>query len=108
LIGNGVGFRPLGKVVHSDQEVSVSLAALWEGLCCINGYSFERGPMNLAPIPGSGAATGCTGVALPAPFLNIGSCLEPVVPLPDLIQSLVDTQVTPVNYMILSHVGGYA
>jgi hypothetical protein len=29
LVGNGVGFWPLGKIVHSDQEVSVSLVTLW-------------------------------------------------------------------------------
>jgi hypothetical protein len=76
-----------------------------EGFCYIDGYSLERGSdfvlMHLAPIPGSGATTGCTGVALPAPFLNIVSFLVPVVPLPDLIHGLVDIQVTPVNYMIL-------
>lgn len=50
--------------------------------------------MHVALIPGSGAMTGCTGVALPALHLNIVSCLEPVVPFPDLIQGLVDTEVT--------------
>jgi hypothetical protein len=50
--------------------------------------------MHLALIPGSGAATGCTGVALLAPLLNIVSCLLLVVPLLDIIQGLVDTQVT--------------
>jgi hypothetical protein len=98
LIGNGVGFRSLGKTVHGDQEVSVSLVAPWEGPCYIGGYPFERGHdvvlMHLASHPGSEAATGCTGVALPAPLLSIVTCLEPVVPLPDLIQGLVDTQVT--------------
>jgi hypothetical protein len=76
----------------------VSLVAPWEGTCYIDGYPFERGPdivlMHLTPIPGPGAATGCTGILLPAPLLNIASCLEPVVPLPDLIQGLDDTQVT--------------
>jgi hypothetical protein len=51
--------------------------------------------MHLSPIPGSGAATGCTGVALPPPHLNIISYMEPVVPLPDLIHGLVYTHVTP-------------
>jgi hypothetical protein len=50
--------------------------------------------MHLALIPGLGAATGCTGVILPASLFNIVSCLEPLVPLPDLIQSLLHTQVT--------------
>jgi hypothetical protein len=98
LIGNGVGFRPLDKIVHSDQEVSVSLVARWEGLCYINGYPFERSPdvllLHLAPILGSGAATGCTGVTLRAPLLIVDSFPEPVVPLSDLIQVLADTQVT--------------
>jgi hypothetical protein len=50
--------------------------------------------MNLAPIPGSAAATGCTGVTLPATLLNIVSCLERFSSLPGLIQGLADTQVT--------------
>jgi hypothetical protein len=60
-------------------------------------HSLERGPdvvlMQLAPIPGSGAVTGCTGVAVPAPLRNNISCLRPVVPLLGLIQGTVDTQV---------------
>jgi hypothetical protein len=44
LIRNGVGFQPLHKVVHSYQEVSVSLVTSWEGPCYINGYPFEWGP----------------------------------------------------------------
>jgi hypothetical protein len=51
--------------------------------------------MYLAPIPGSGAATGCTNVTLLASLLNIISCLEPVVDLQCLIYGLVDNQVTP-------------
>jgi hypothetical protein len=54
--------------------------------------------MHLAPIPGSGSASGCTGVTLLAPFLNIVSCLEPVVPLPDLIQGFVE----PLQYFTVS------
>jgi hypothetical protein len=98
LIGNGVRFWPLGKVIHSDQEVSVSLVTSWEGPCSIDGYSFEWSPdiilVHLAMIPGSWSATGCTGVALSAPFLNISSHLEPVEFLPNLIQGFVVTQVT--------------
>jgi hypothetical protein len=30
-IRNGIGFRPLGKIVHSDQEVLVSMVASWKG-----------------------------------------------------------------------------
>jgi hypothetical protein len=48
---------------------------------------------NGAPIPGSGAANGCTWVTLPAPLLDIISCLWPEVPLPDLTQGLGDSQV---------------
>jgi hypothetical protein len=44
LTGNGVGFRPLGKIVHSDQDVLVSLVASWEGPCYIDGYPFEQAP----------------------------------------------------------------
>jgi hypothetical protein len=53
------------------------LVAPLEGPCYIAGYPFEWGPdvvlvlMHLAPIPGSGAGNDCTGVALPAPLLNI-------------------------------------
>jgi hypothetical protein len=50
--------------------------------------------MHFAPNPGSGAATGCTGVTLPVPYLKIFPCLEPVLFLQDLIQGLLDTQVT--------------
>jgi hypothetical protein len=93
LVGNGMEFRPLDKIVHSDQQVSVSLVAPWERPCYIDGYLFERGPvivlMSMAPIPCSWAATGYTGVTLLVPLLNIVSCLEPIVPLPDLIQGLV-------------------
>lgn len=63
----------------------------WEEPCYSNGYLFEQSPdvvlMHLALIPGLGAAIGCMGVALPTPLLNIIDCL-------DLIQGLVDTQVT--------------
>jgi hypothetical protein len=58
LVGNGVGFQTLGKIACSDQEVTVSLVALWEGSCYIDGYPFEWGThtvlMHLVPIPGSG------------------------------------------------------
>jgi hypothetical protein len=88
----------LHKIVHNDHEVSVSFVDLWEGPCYINGYPFERGLnivlTHLVPIPGSGAATDCTGVTLSATLLNIVSCLESVVPLLSLIQGLVDIQVT--------------
>jgi hypothetical protein len=98
LIENGIGFRPFLKIVHSGQAVSVSLVASWEGSCCIDGYFFEWGPnvvlMHLAPIPGLEAAIGCTGVTLLAPLACIISCLEPVVSLLDLIQFLIDTQMT--------------
>jgi hypothetical protein len=74
------------------------MVAPWEGSCYIDGCSFEHDLdillMHLAPIPGLGAVTDCTSVALVAPLLNIISFLEPVVPLPDLIQGFVDTQMT--------------
>jgi hypothetical protein len=41
-----------------------------------------------------GAMNGCTDVALLAALLNIVSYLEPVVPLPYLIQGFVNTEVT--------------
>jgi hypothetical protein len=44
LIRNGVHFRPLGKIIHSNQEISVSLVASWERPCYVNGYSFKRSP----------------------------------------------------------------
>jgi hypothetical protein len=60
----------------------------------------------MAQIPGSVAATGCIVVTLSAPFLNIYSCLKPVVLLLDLIQDLVDTQVTfgPSTLQFAQHV----
>jgi hypothetical protein len=98
LIENGIGFQPFCKIIHSDQEVSVSVVASWEWSCYIDGYPFRWGPdivlMHLAKIPGSEAVTGCTGVTLPAPLPCIISCLEPVVPLRGLIQFLTDTQMT--------------
>jgi hypothetical protein len=48
----------------------------------------------MALIAGSWAATGCADVALLAPLFSIVSCLEPVVPLLDLILGLVGTQMT--------------
>jgi hypothetical protein len=70
----------------------------WEGPSYVNGYSFERSPhvilVHSAPIPGPRAATGCTNVALPAPFLNIRSFLKPVESLSNLIQGFVNTHVT--------------
>jgi hypothetical protein len=98
LIGNGVYFRPLRKIIHSDQEISVSLVASWEGSCYIDGYSFGWSPdiilVDFTPIPGPEAATCRTDIALSAPSLDIASCLEPIVPLPYLIQGFVDLQVT--------------
>jgi hypothetical protein len=77
LFGNGVGFRSRRKIVHSDQEVSVSLVTPWEETCSMDAYPLERDPDNvlihLAPRPGSGAATGCTGVSPPAPLLLPGA-----------------------------------
>jgi hypothetical protein len=98
LIANGVGVWPLGKTVHSNQKVSVSLVTPWEGPCYIDAYPFKWGPdvvpMHLATNPCSGAATGCIGVTLPALLLNIVSCLEPVVHLLVLTHGPVETQVT--------------
>jgi hypothetical protein len=86
LVWNGIGFWPFHKLVHTQQEVLVSLIAPWEGPCYIDGYPFERGTdvvlMNLAQIPGSDTTTGCTGVALLAPLLNIVSCLDYAIPYP--------------------------
>jgi hypothetical protein len=94
-IVNGIGFWPLGKTDHRNQDISVSFIALREGHGHIDGYPFQRCPeLVLALIPVSGAATGCTGVALPALLINIFSCLAPVLPLSDFIQGLADTHVT--------------
>jgi hypothetical protein len=93
-----VGFWPISKIVQSDQEVLISLVTLWEGTCYVSGYPSKWDPevilMHLALIPDLGTMTGCTGVALLAPLLNIIFSLESVVPLLGLIQGLVDTQVT--------------
>jgi hypothetical protein len=103
LIRNGLHFGPFGKIIHSDQEVSVSLVASREGPCYVNGYSFERSPdiilVHLAPIPGPRPTTGCTGVELSAQFLNICSRLEAVEYLSNLIQGFVNTQVTSRSVM---------
>jgi hypothetical protein len=74
------------------------LVAPWKRACYIDGYHLERCPdhvlVHLAPIPSPGAVTCCADVAQSVPSLNIALCLEPVVPLPNLIQGFVDTQAT--------------
>jgi hypothetical protein len=74
------------------------LVASWEGPSDVDAYPFERGTdvvlPHPAPIPGSGASTGCAGVAPSAPLLNDILRLKPVVSLPHLIQGFVDLQVT--------------
>jgi hypothetical protein len=96
FIGNAINLRPLCKIIFSDQKLSVSLVVPWEWPCYIDGYLFERNPnivlVHLASVPGPRVATGCTGVALSATFVNIASCLKSVEPLPKLIQGFVDTQ----------------
>lgn len=50
--------RPLGKIVHTDQEVPVSSVAPGKGPSYIGGHPFEGGSdvvlMHLAPIPSTG------------------------------------------------------
>jgi hypothetical protein len=98
LIGNGIYFRPLSKIIHCNKEVSASLVTPWEGSSYVDGYSLERSShvilVHLVPIPGPRAATGRTGIALPAPFPNIKSCLEPKESLSNLIQGFINTQMT--------------
>jgi hypothetical protein len=50
--------------------------------------------MHQALTLGLWAVTGCTGVTMPVPLLDIIYCLEPAVPLPDLVQGLVVNQVS--------------
>jgi hypothetical protein len=82
LVWNDVYFWPLCKIAHSDEKLSVSVVATLKRSCYDDGDSFERSSyvvlVHLAPIPCPWAAAGCTGVTLPAPFLYICSCLEPV------------------------------
>jgi hypothetical protein len=47
-----------------------------------------------ATTPGSWAATGCAGVLAPGLLFNIVSRLQPVIPLADLVQGLVGSQVS--------------
>jgi hypothetical protein len=74
------------------------LGAPWKWTCYTDGYLLERRPnlilVHLGPIPSPEAATGSTDVAHSAISLNIVSCLEPIVPLPKLIQDFVHIQVT--------------
>jgi hypothetical protein len=44
LVGNGIGFRPLGKVVHSDRGVSVSLVAPWDWPCYMTAILSNGAP----------------------------------------------------------------
>lgn len=89
LIGNGIGLWPLGITAHNDQAISVSLVSPWEIPCYNDSYYLLNG-----------AAIGCSGVALPAPLLNNVSCLNPTVPLLDLIQDPVDTHVTSWRFIM--------
>lgn len=70
LAGDFVGPRPPGEVVPSNHEVSVPLAAPTKGACYVDGYPLEQSPdvvlMHKPQTPGSRAATGCAGVAIPA------------------------------------------
>jgi hypothetical protein len=98
LIGNGVHFRPLHKIIHCNQEVSVSLVTPREGPSYVDGHSLERSShvilVHLAPIPGPRTMTGCTGITLPAPYLNVGLCLEPIESLSNLIRGFINIQMT--------------
>jgi hypothetical protein len=66
LVWNGLYFRPLCIIVHSDQKVSIFFVASWTRPCYIDGDSLERSPyvvlVHLSPIPSPRAAAGCTGV----------------------------------------------
>jgi hypothetical protein len=44
LVVKGVGFRRLGEIGHSDQQISLSLIAQREGSSFIDCYSFEWAP----------------------------------------------------------------
>jgi hypothetical protein len=98
LAWNGIGFWPLCKIIHSDEEVTVSLVDSWERACHIVAYHFICGHniflMNVNPIPGLGATTCSTNFALLAPSLNIASCLGPVAPLPNHISVSINPQAT--------------
>jgi hypothetical protein len=61
----------------------VPFVAPAEGASYVDGYSLEQSPdvvlMHKEQIPGSWAATGCAGVAIPVPLLNSASCLKPLI-----------------------------
>jgi hypothetical protein len=94
----GVGFRPLGEIVHIDQEKFLSLVAQRESSSYIECYRLGCGPfivfVHLAPIPCPQEAICGTDVALSAPCLDMVSCLNTIVPLPNFIQGFIGTQVT--------------
>jgi hypothetical protein len=60
------------------------LGGRWAGF--IGGYHLEQRPNIILMLE---ARTGCTGVAVLSPLLDIVSCLEP-----DLVQGLVDIQLS--------------
>jgi hypothetical protein len=74
--------------IHNLVDLKVLFPMFESEAGYIDGHPFERSLnnvlMHLAPIPGSGAMTCCAG----------RHYLKAVVLLLDLIQSLVDTQVT--------------
>jgi hypothetical protein len=72
MVGKRVFFRPIGEIVHSDQEISVSLVVQREASSYIDCYTFYWGPnillVYLSPNPCPRDATFRTDVALLAPF----------------------------------------
>jgi hypothetical protein len=99
LDGDGIGLRPLGEIVHRDHEVSVPLVAMREGSAMSMAILSNGAPtlyllIHQASTLGSLAATGFFGVAVLVLLLDVVSCLEPVIPLPDLVHGLADTQVS--------------
>jgi hypothetical protein len=71
--------------------VVVPFVALREGFCHVAAISI--GALHQASASGLGFVTGYTGVALPEPLFDIIPCLKPIIPLPDLVQSLINTPV---------------
>jgi hypothetical protein len=76
------GFLPLGKVAHNDQEISFPSLLRGKGADISMANKSKSIPILywwIWPDSWFGVSTRCTAVALPAPLLNIASCLEAVV-----------------------------
>jgi hypothetical protein len=61
LVWNGVYFRPLCKIVHSDQKVSVSLVGTWKKVLLRRWRFFRMEPQRCTGAFGPGSLSVVSG-----------------------------------------------